>query len=119
MQVIRDAFAGGATEIEDLWVPFYCVSTNLSKQMPSIHQYGSLWQYVRASMTIVGLVPPVVKDGEMLVDGGYLNNLPIDVMYGLGVATVIVVRPACMLLSVCALHLFGLHPVSGGGVLVA
>jgi len=43
-------------------------------------------------MTIVGMVPPVVKDGDMLVDGGYLNNLPVDAMRALGVETVIVAR---------------------------
>lgn len=57
-----------------------------------MHQTGSLWQCVRASMTIVGMVPPVVKDGDMLVDGGYLNNLPVDAMRALGVETVIVAR---------------------------
>lgn len=92
MQVVKEAFAGGAQEIEDLWLPFFCVSTNLSKSEVSVHQLGPLWQLVRASMTIVGLVPPVLRDGEMLVDGGYLNNLPVDVMHSLGVHTVLVVR---------------------------
>ncbi len=53
---------------------------------------GLLWKLVRASMTIVGLLPPVCTDeGELLVDGGYMNNIPVDVMRGLGVDTVIVV----------------------------
>jgi len=39
-------------------------------------------------MTIVGLVPPVYENGELLIDGGYLNNMPVDVMRGLGVDTV-------------------------------
>jgi predicted acylesterase/phospholipase RssA len=57
-----------------------------------VHQVGPLWQLVRASMTIVGMVPPVIRGGDMLVDGGYLNNLPVDVMHSLGVHTVLVVR---------------------------
>lgn len=40
---------------------------------------------MRASMTIVGLVPPVYEEGELLIDGGYLNNIPIDVMRSMGV----------------------------------
>ncbi len=46
-----------------------------------------MWRLVRASMSIVGMVPPVMEDGELLVDGGYLNNIPVDVMRGLGVGT--------------------------------
>lgn len=38
------------------------------------------------------MVPPVIRDGDMLVDGGYLNNMPVDVMHSLGVHTVLVVR---------------------------
>lgn len=53
-----------------------------------MHVEGALWKLVRASMTIVGLVPPVFENGELLIDGGYLNNMPVDVMRGLGVDTV-------------------------------
>jgi predicted acylesterase/phospholipase RssA len=92
MQILKETFAAGAEMIEDLWLPFFCVSTNLSKSQVQVHQLGPLWQLVRASMTIVGMVPPVIREGEMLVDGGYLNNMPVDVMHSLGVHTVIVVR---------------------------
>ena len=92
VQMIKEAFSGGPQEIEDLWLPFFCVSTNLSKAQVQVHQLGSLWQFVRASMTIVGLIPPVIHDNEMLVDGGYLNNQPVDVMHSLGVHNVLVVR---------------------------
>lgn len=39
---------------------------------------GSLWRYVRASMTLSGYLPPLCdpKDGHLLMDGGYINNLP-------------------------------------------
>lgn len=53
-----------------------------------MHQEGLLWKLVRASMTIVGLIPPVYHNGDLLIDGGYLNNMPVDVMRGLGVDTV-------------------------------
>lgn len=42
------------------------------------HRAGSLWRYVRASMTLSGYLPPLCdpKDGHLLMDGGYINNLP-------------------------------------------
>jgi predicted acylesterase/phospholipase RssA/CRP-like cAMP-binding protein len=71
---------GFNTRIEDLWVPFYCISTDISKSDQVIHTRGLLWKYVRASMTILGYIPPIVDQGGLLVDGGYVNNLPVDVM---------------------------------------
>ncbi|KAK9814559.1 hypothetical protein WJX72_007850 [[Myrmecia] bisecta] len=90
-RVVRETFSKGAQRIEDLWLSFFCISTNLSKGEPSVHDVGELAKLVRASMTIVGLVPPVYEDGDLLVDGGYLNNIPVDVMRSMGVETVIVV----------------------------
>ena len=82
----------GPANIEDLWLRYFCVSTNLSKGEPSVHEYGPLSHFVRASMTVVGLLPPVYNDGDLLVDGGYLNNIPVDVMRTqMGVDTLIVV----------------------------
>ena len=46
------------------------MTTNLSKGDPSVHRAGPLWLLVRASMTIVGLVPPVFYEGDLLIDGG-------------------------------------------------
>ena len=67
---------------------FFCMTTNMTRGEPTVHQEGLLWKLVRASMTIVGLIPPVYENGELLIDGGYLNNMPVDVMRGLGVDTV-------------------------------
>lgn len=92
VQHLQESFDGGPQEIEDLWLPYFCVSTNLSNADVEVHQVGSLWKFVRASMTIVGMLPPVINNGEMLVDGGYLNNVPVDIMHSLGVRHVIVVR---------------------------
>lgn len=78
LQVVQKCFKDGPQEIEDLWLSFFCISTNLTKTQPQVHQLGKLWQLVRASMTIVGMVPPVItSDGDMHVDGGYLNNIPV------------------------------------------
>ena len=66
--------------IEDLWLPYFCISANLSLHKEAIHTKGSLWRSIRASTSLPGLVPPVVFDSELHVDGGVLNNLPTDIM---------------------------------------
>ena len=71
----------GEDDVEDLWLPFFCCSTNLTRGRLSTHVAGRAWRRVRASMTTLGLLPPVVDErGELLVDGGYLNAIPADVM---------------------------------------
>ncbi len=78
--------AFGDTKIEDCWLSFACVTVDLSVSRERVHQNGTLWRYVRASMTLAGLLPPLCdvdpKDDAVhyLVDGGYVNNLPADVM---------------------------------------
>ncbi len=70
--------------IEDLWLPFFAVSTNLSRYTLHTHRTGSLWTAIRASASIPVLLPPVyTKDGEMLVDGCLLDNVPVRVMHEL------------------------------------
>lgn len=72
---------GESTQIEDLWIPYFCTSTNLSQSDLNIHTQGSLWFYCRASMGVVGLLPPMIDtNGDLLIDGGYTSNLPADVM---------------------------------------
>ncbi len=67
-------------DIEDLWLPCFCVSTNITTARAVVHRRGSLARAVRASLAIPGVYPPVPEGGDLLVDGGVLNNLPIDVM---------------------------------------
>jgi NTE family protein/lysophospholipid hydrolase len=67
-------------EIEDLWIPFFCLSSNLTRAEVVVHDRGPLWRAIRASTSVPGVSPPVCKGGELLVDGGVLNNLPADVM---------------------------------------
>lgn len=71
----------GQVEIEDLWLPFFAVSTNLSRFCLNPHRRGSLFAAIRASSSIPALLPPVyTSDGEMLVDGCLLDNVPVGVM---------------------------------------
>ena len=69
----------GDQKIEDLWNTYFCVSTDLRTGSQWVHERGLLWKYVRASMSIPGLFPPVIDGKRFLVDGGLVNNLPIDV----------------------------------------
>lgn len=71
---------GDETQIEDLWIPFFCVSSNLTRAEVKTHHTGPLWKAVRVSGGLPAVVPPVVFDGDLHVDGALLNNLPIDVM---------------------------------------
>ncbi|XP_011837447.1 PREDICTED: neuropathy target esterase [Mandrillus leucophaeus] len=65
-------------QIEDLWLPYFNVTTDITASAMRVHKDGSLWRYVRASMTLSGYLPPLCdpKDGHLLMDGGYINNLP-------------------------------------------
>jgi len=70
----------GSLDIEDLWLPYFCISCNLSKGEQMVHTRGPLWQAVRASMAATPIFTPILCDGDLLVDGGFLNNVPVDVM---------------------------------------
>lgn len=74
------AKAFGERTIEDLWTSYFCVSTNLTTARTFVHRRGPVVGAVRASCAIPGVMPPVPHDDHLLVDGGVLNNLPVDVM---------------------------------------
>ena len=65
---------------DQTWLPFYCVSSNLTKGDVEVHRTGKLWRSLRASVAIPGILPPMIEKGEVLVDGGVMNNLPTDIM---------------------------------------
>lgn len=67
-------------DIEDLVLPYYCVSTNLGRGIRNIHEQGSLVDAIRASAAMPGVLPPAVVDDELAIDGAVLNNLPVDIM---------------------------------------
>lgn len=67
-------------DIEDLWLPYFAVSSNLTRNRVEVHESGSLWRAVRASISLPAILPPVIQEGDLLIDGGVLNNLPVDVM---------------------------------------
>ena len=66
--------------VEELAKPLFTVSADLLSSRLVVHRRGSLLEAVGASMSIPGLVPPLPRGGQLLVDGGVLNNLPVDEM---------------------------------------
>lgn len=81
----------GDSQIEDFWLSFYCNTTNISKSRAEIHTSGYAWRYVRASMSLAGLLPPMCDEGSMLLDGGYVDNLTVAHMKSLGTDVVFAV----------------------------
>lgn len=70
----------GDAQIENLRRGFFCVSTNLTRAQAQVHRQGSLWKAVRASVSIPGIGPPAIENGEIFVDGGLIDNLPVEAM---------------------------------------
>lgn len=70
----------GELTIEELPRPLFTVSADLLSSRLVVHRRGSVVEAVGASMSIPGLVPPLPRGGQLLVDGGVLNNLPVDAM---------------------------------------
>jgi predicted acylesterase/phospholipase RssA/CRP-like cAMP-binding protein len=70
----------GGVQIEDLWLPYFCTSANLNRVSLKVHGTGSLATAVLATTRAPGVFPPIVIDGELHVDGGLVNNVPVDVM---------------------------------------
>ncbi|HVZ91762.1 MAG TPA: patatin-like phospholipase family protein [Rhizomicrobium sp.] len=70
----------GDVRIEELPKPFFCVSSDLTTGRIHEHRSGALWRALRASVALPGILPPVTHHGHLLVDGGVMNNLPVDVM---------------------------------------
>ncbi|MBW2389480.1 MAG: cyclic nucleotide-binding domain-containing protein [Deltaproteobacteria bacterium] len=87
-RLAREIFEG---DIEDLLIPYFCVSSNLSDGHLVVHESGSLWRSIRASVALPGVLPPAVRENDLMIDGGILNNLPVDVMRARSVGKVLVV----------------------------
>lgn len=79
------------TQIQDFWLSYYCNTTNITFSRMEMHQAGYAWRYIRASMSLSGFLPPLCDNGHMLVDGGYMDNLPVEFMKSLGANTIFAV----------------------------
>ena len=70
----------GDLDVSDLWIPFFCTSSDLQTGGKVLHVRGPLWIAARATMSLPGIVPPVVDGSRVLVDGGVLDNMPEEEM---------------------------------------
>lgn len=77
-QVLCSLF--GDMDVSDLWLPFYAVSSSLTKSRMVVHDRGPVWKVLRASASLPGVFPPVLIEDQLLVDGAVVNNVPMDVM---------------------------------------
>ncbi|WP_299004027.1 patatin-like phospholipase family protein, partial [uncultured Caulobacter sp.] len=78
---LEEHFSG--VEISDLWLPFFCVSSNLTSGAYQLHRTGELQAALRASIALPGVMPPATFNGSVLVDGAVMKNFPADVMRAL------------------------------------
>jgi NTE family protein len=81
----------GEMNFDDLTIPFRCVAVDLISGKEFVPEHGSLARAMRATMSIPSLLSPVEWDGRLLVDGGVLNNLPVDVVKAMGAEIIIAV----------------------------
>lgn len=70
----------GETQISDLWLPFFCLSSNLTTGAYQLHRRGLLRQALRASIALPGVMPPATDGQNVLVDGAVMKNFPADIM---------------------------------------
>jgi NTE family protein len=77
---------------DDLPIPFRCVATDLIRSEAVVLDRGSLARAMRATMAIPGVFTPVPLGDRLFVDGGTLNNIPADVVRGMGADVVIAVN---------------------------
>ena len=79
-RLILAVMGGHDAEMEDLWIPCFTVSANLTRARMHVHTTGSVLRSILASSRAPGMFPPIVLNGDLHVDGGIINNVPVDVM---------------------------------------
>jgi NTE family protein len=84
---LREHF--GDQDLTDLWLPFFCISSNLTTGAYQLHQRGRVRHALRASIAIPGLLPPATDGEDVLVDGAVMKNFPADVMRALHLGPIV------------------------------
>ncbi len=87
-QLLQDK---GVTTFEDLKIPFRCVAADTKELKEVVLSEGSVLESVMASSAIPYIYDNVDIDGNILVDGGFYNNLPVDVAQDMGAEYTIVI----------------------------
>jgi NTE family protein len=83
--------AAAVTNFDQLPIPFRAVATDLQSGTPFVIDHGNVAVAMRASMAVPGVFTPVTIDGNLLVDGGIVDNLPVDVVKAMGADIIIAV----------------------------
>ena len=86
-RLLEEAY--GDIDIADMPLPFFAVSSNLTTGRIEVHRRGLLRRAMRASIAIPGVMPPVVMNGQVLVDGAVIKNFPTDVMRRLNTGPIV------------------------------
>jgi NTE family protein len=86
-RLLEEAY--GDIDIADMPLPFFAVSSNLTTGRIEVHRRGLLRRAMRASISIPGVMPPVVMNGQVLVDGAVIKNFPTDVMRQLNAGPIV------------------------------
>ena len=80
-----------SVDFDSLPIPYRCVATDIINTEEVILQRGNLARAMRASMSIPGAFKPVKWEGKLLVDGGMMNNLPVDIAKKMGADIIIAI----------------------------
>lgn len=111
MRAIRDIYS--EQKIEDFWLTYYCITTDLTSSKQLVHANGTASRYIRASMSLANYFPPVCdvdskdKKVHFLVDGGYTNCVPVDVMKNRFGARIVFAVDVSSDWALCADHNYG------------
>lgn len=84
---------------DDLPIPFRAVATDIVTGEAVVFDHGDLALAIRASMSVPAAFAPIRVDGRLLVDGGIVNNVPVDVVRQMGADRVIAVDVSAALLG--------------------
>lgn len=91
LEAIADEFGTAAPGAEDLRLPWFAVAANYYTGAETVLTRGPLARLVFASLAIPGAFPPMVVDRQLYVDGGTVNNMPVDVMERMGANAIVAV----------------------------
>jgi len=82
----------GHRHIEDLDIPFFCMTADITNAQSVVHDRGPIYRWLAVGMSIPGVAPPYPHQGRLLLDGGLLNNLPVDVASEMGCGEILAIN---------------------------
>lgn len=68
------------TDIADLWVPYFSIGANITTAEMVVQRTGKVWESVRITQALPGVVVPFIRDNELFIDGGIIDNVPTATM---------------------------------------